>query len=107
MSIYAMARELGKKVLREPVSIVTNAKEGREYSALLLGIIEKEDRFYAAQSLYDNHVILHDASRNDLPALRALMGQGVEITSADGHIQNIVDSRSRSGRLERDRGWSR
>jgi hypothetical protein len=102
-----MARVLGKKLLGEQMIIVTNASDGKEYSGPLLGILEKNGYFYAAQNFGDNHIILHDASNDDLPALKALIGQEVEITSDDGRIQNILKSRSRSERLERNRGWSR
>jgi hypothetical protein len=107
MSIYAMARELAQKALREPVMIVTNAREGREYSGLLLGVLEKNGYFYAAQSIGGNHVILHDADPSDLPVLEVLTGQEIELTSDNGRIQGIVDSISRTERLERNRGWSR
>jgi hypothetical protein len=50
MSIHAMARELAQKILREPVMIVTNALDGRNYNGVLLGVLEKNGYFYAAQS---------------------------------------------------------
>jgi hypothetical protein len=87
--------------------IVTNASDGKEYSGPLLGILEKNGHFYAAQNFGDNHIILHDASHYDLPALKALIGQEVEITSDNGCIYDIVDSQSRFERLERNRSWSR
>ena len=87
--------------------IVTNASDGKEYSGMLLGVLEKNGYFYAAQYLGDNHIVLHDADPNDLPALNALIGQEVEIMSDNGQIQNIVGSRSRSEQLKRNRGWSR
>jgi hypothetical protein len=87
--------------------IVTNASDGKEYSGPLLGILEKNGHFYAAQNFGDNHIILHDTDPSDLPALKALIGQEAEITSDNGRICNIVDSRSRSERLERNRGWNR
>jgi hypothetical protein len=107
MSVHAMARVLGKKLLGEQMIIVTNASDGKEYSGPILGILEKNGYFYAAQHLGENHIILHDADRNDLPALKALVGQEVEITSDNGSILNILDSQSLSKRLERNRGWSR
>jgi hypothetical protein len=107
MSVHAMARVLSKKLLGEQMIIVTNATDGKEYSGPLLGILEKNGYFYAAQHLGENHIILHDADRNDLPALKVLVGQEVEITSGNGSILNILDSRSLSKRLERNRGWSR
>jgi hypothetical protein len=70
----------------------------------LLGVLEKNGHFYAAQNIGDNHIILHGASKNDLQALKALVGQEIGITSDNG---NIVDSRLRCERLERSRGWSR
>jgi hypothetical protein len=87
--------------------IVTSAFDGRNYSGLLLEVLEKNGHFYAAQNIGDNHIILHDADPSDLPALNALIGQEVEITSDNGRIQNIVDSRSRIETHERNRGWSR
>jgi hypothetical protein len=107
MSAHAMARVLGKKLLGEQMIIVTNASEGKEYSGPLLGILEKNGYFYAAQHFGDNHIILHDADPSDLPALKALIGQDVEIISDNGCIYNIADSQSRSERLERNRSWSR
>jgi hypothetical protein len=107
MSIHAMARELAQKILREPVMIVTNAFDGRNYSGTLLGVLEKNGHFYAAQNIGDYHIILHGANPSDLPALKTLIGQKVEITNDNGRVQNIVDSRNRHERLERNRGWSR
>jgi hypothetical protein len=107
MSIHAMARELAQKILREPVMIVTNAFNGRNYSGLLLGVLEKNGYFYAAQNIGDNHIILHGADPSDLPAIKSMIGQKVEIKNDDGRIQNIVDSRSRIETRERNRGWGR
>jgi hypothetical protein len=107
MSISAMARELGQKALGEQMIIVTSARDAKEYSGVLLGVLEKDGHFYAIQHIGDNHVILHNADTSDLPVLKTLTGQKVEITSYDGRIQNILDSRDRSERLERNRGWSR
>jgi hypothetical protein len=107
MSVHAMARVLGKKALGDQMIIVTNASDGKEYSGLLLGILEKNGYFYAAQHLGDNHIVLHDADRNDLSVLKALIGQEIGITNDNGHIENIIDSRSRFERLERNRGWRR
>ena len=109
MSKYALARELGKKFLREPVMVVTDAKDEKEYSGLLLGIIEKEGHFYAAQSLLGEHIILHEVSKDDLPALKALIGQEVSMSSGDGHVQNTLDTHRQfeRERLEKSRGWSR
>jgi hypothetical protein len=107
MSIHAMARVLGKKLLGEQMIIVTNACDGKEYRGLLFGVLEKNGYFYAVQHFGDNHIILHDADRNDLPALNALIGQEIELTSDNSRIENIVDSRSRSERLDKKRGWSR
>jgi hypothetical protein len=107
MSIFAMARVLGQKALGEQMIIVTSAREGKEYSGLLLGVLEKEGHFCAAQWIGDNHVTLHDAGQSDLPVLKSLIGQDVAITSNDGRIQGIVDSRSRIETRERNRGWRR
>jgi hypothetical protein len=107
MSVHAMARVLGKKLLGEQMIIVTNASDGKGCSGILLGVLEKNGYFYAAQHLGDNHIILHDTDQKDLPALKTLIGQEIEITSDNGRIQNIVDSRSRTERLEKKRGWSR
>jgi hypothetical protein len=89
------------------IIIVTSARKEKEYSGLLLDIIEKDGHFYAAQHIGDNHIILHNADPSDLPALKTLIGQKAEIASDNGRIQNIVDSRRRTERLERNRGWSR
>jgi hypothetical protein len=109
MSIFAQAHELGKKAYGKPVPIVTSAGEGKEYSGLLLGVIEKEGRLYAAQCLLGEHIFLHQVSRDDLSTLRALTGQDVYLTSGGGRIQSLVESRSRDvrERLEKVRGWSR
>jgi hypothetical protein len=107
MSIHAMARELAQKILREPVMIVTNAFDGRNYSGVLLGVLEKNGHFYAAQNIGDNHIILHHADPSDLPALKSLIGKKVDITNDNGHIQGIIDSRSRVETRERNRGWGR
>jgi hypothetical protein len=102
-----MARELAQRVLRDPVMIVTNAFDGRHYSGLLLGVLEKNGHFYAAQNIGDNHIILHNADPSNFHALKSLIGQKVEITNDNERIWNLVASRSRSERLERNRGWSR
>jgi hypothetical protein len=107
MSIHAMARELAQKILREPVMIVTNAFDGRNYSGALIGVLEKNGHFYAAQNIGDNHIILHGADPSNIPVLKALVGQDVEITSGNGRIKGIVNSRSRFERLACTRGWSR
>jgi hypothetical protein len=107
MSVHAMARVLGKKLLGEQMIIVTNASDGKEYSGQLFGILEKNGHFYAAQHIGDNHIILHYADRNNLLELKALTGQKVKIKSDNVCIQNIIDSRSRSERLDKKRGWSR
>jgi hypothetical protein len=107
MSIHAMARELAQKILREPVLIVTNAFDGRNYSGVLLGVLEKNGHFYAAQNIGDNHIILHGAEPSGLPSLKALIGQKVEMASESGCIQGIVDAQLRSERLEKSRGRGR
>jgi hypothetical protein len=109
MSIFALAHELGKKACGKPVPIVTSAGEGKEYSGLLLGVIEKEGRFYAAQCLLGEHIFLHQVSKDDLHTLHTLTGQDVYMTSGGGRIQSIVESQSRDERerLEKVRGWSR
>ena len=107
MSRYAMARELGKKMLGEPIFVVTDAFEEREYSGLLLGVIEKEGRHYAAQCFSDGHVILHSADKDYVNALKSLTGKNVDIFSKDGLIKNLIDYESISRRLEKSRGWSR
>jgi hypothetical protein len=109
ISKYALARELAKKFLHKPVMIVTDAKDEREYSGLLLGVIEKGGHFYAAQCLFGEHIILHETSKDNLPTLQALTGQEVSMSSNNGRIQNILDPRSQSmlEALKRNRGWSR
>ena len=107
MSRYAMARELGKKMLGEPIFVVTDAFEEREYSGLLLGVIEKEGRYYAAQCFSDGHVILHSAAKDDLPTLKSLTGKNVDIFSKDGCVQNLIDSEIVPRGLEKNRGWRR
>jgi hypothetical protein len=92
MSVYALARELAKKILGKPVPIVTDARDGKEYSGLLLGVIEKEGHYYAAQCLLGEHVILHGVVREDVPALKALIGQEVELTSDNARVRNVVDN---------------
>jgi hypothetical protein len=99
-----MTRELAQKVLREPVMIVTNDFDGRDYSGLLPGVLEKNGYFYAAQNIGDNHIIPHVANPSDLPAVKALIGQKVEIASDSGRILNIIDTQNRPKRLERNRG---
>jgi hypothetical protein len=79
MSIHAMARELGEKMLDGQMIIVANTRGRIKYSGPMLGILEKNGDFHAAQSLGDNHTIPHDASKDELPALKALIGQEVEI----------------------------
>jgi hypothetical protein len=107
MSIFAMARELGQKALGEQMIIVTSAREGKEYSGLLLGVLEKGGRFCAAQHIGDNHVILHDADPSDLLALKALIGQDVKLTSNNDRIKNVTDSRHLSEVRGKNRGWNR
>jgi hypothetical protein len=107
MSIHAMARELAQKVLREPVMIVTNAFDGRNYGGLLLGVLEKNGHFYAAQNIGDNHIILHNADPNDLLALKALIGQDVKLTSNNDRIKNVTDLRHLSEIRGKNRGWNR
>jgi hypothetical protein len=42
------------------ISFVTNAQDGRNYSGLMIGAAERNGHHYAAQVMYDGHVILHD-----------------------------------------------
>jgi hypothetical protein len=107
MSIFTMAKVLGQKALGERMIIVTSAYEGKEYSGTLLGVLEKDGFFYAAQHFGDNHIILHDVELGDLSALKALLGQEIWITSGNGRIENVVVSRSRSEIQTRNRGRSR
>jgi hypothetical protein len=72
-------------MLGEQMIIVTNAFNRKNYSGLLLGAIEKNGHFYAAQCIGDNYVLLHDASK-DLTKLKTLTGQKVEIASNNGCI---------------------
>jgi hypothetical protein len=107
MSVFAMAKVLGQKMLGEQMIIVTSAYEGKEYNGTLLGVLEKDGFFYAAQHFGDNHIILHDAEPCDVSALKTFIGQKIELTSNDGRIENLVDCRSRIETRERNRGWSR
>jgi hypothetical protein len=107
MNRYAMACKLGKKMLGKAIFAVTAAFGEREYSGLLLGVIKKEGRYYAAHCLLGERIFLHEVSKDDLPTLEALIGEEIDITSGDGHIKNIVDSRNRAERLDKKRRWSR
>jgi hypothetical protein len=98
-SILELAARFGKDVF-----MVTNAQEGRNYSGLVLGTVERDGRHYAAQTIYDGHVILHRVEQDALPQIAAVAGKKVEIKCVDGRIGAIAEE---SERRERSRGWSR
>jgi hypothetical protein len=100
---YAAIRELAGKFNKE-VSFVTNAQDGMNYSGLMIGTAERNGHHYAAQIMYDGHVILHDIEPGDLDKIRFLSGKNVEIRSVDGHIGMIAEEQERR---ERSRVWSR
>ncbi|MDR1136965.1 MAG: hypothetical protein LBK91_01465 [Synergistaceae bacterium] len=85
--------------------IVTNARDRKEYSGPILGILEKKRNFYAALNFGDNHIILRDVSKDDLPMLKALIGQENEITNDNECIKNTAAPYQRSEKLERNREW--
>jgi hypothetical protein len=100
---YAAIRELAGKFNKE-VSFVTNAQDGRHYSGLIIGVVERNEHHYAAQIMYDGHVILHNIKKSDLPQIAATVGKNVESRYVDGCIEAIAEEQERR---ERNRGWSR
>jgi hypothetical protein len=101
---YAAIRELAGKFNRE-VSFVTNAQDGRNYSGLMLGAVERNGHYYAAQIGYDGHVFLHDIEKDDLPAIAAWAGRKADIANnSEGRIGAIAEESERRGI---NRGWSR
>ncbi|MDR1472383.1 MAG: hypothetical protein LBS75_07655, partial [Synergistaceae bacterium] len=82
---------------------VTNAQDGRSYSGLILGAVERGGRHYAAQAIYDGHVILHRIEQDDMPQIAAIVGRKVEIKCADGRIGAIAEEQARYER-NRERG---
>jgi hypothetical protein len=98
-SIHEMVASCGGKV-----SFTTNAQEGRNYSGVMLGALERGGHYYAVHLSYDGHVILHRMTKDDLPAIEAVTGKKVEITRRNDRIGEI---REESQRQEHSRGWSR
>jgi hypothetical protein len=99
LSIQELAAKFGEEAF-----IVTNAQDGRNYSGLIMGTVENNGHCYAAQMIGDNHVILHDVEKCDLPQIASIVGKKVEIKSIDGRIGAIAEEAERH---ERSRGWSR
>jgi hypothetical protein len=99
LSIQELAAKFGEEAF-----IVTNAQDGRNYSGLIMGTVENNGHCYAAQMIGDNHVILHDVEKGDLPQIASIVGKKVEIKNLDGRIGAIAEE---SERRERSRGWSR
>jgi hypothetical protein len=66
--------------------------------------LERGGHYYAVHLSYDGHVILHDITKDDVPAIEAIKGKKVEISCENGEIGEI---REESQRLERSGGWSR
>jgi len=106
-SLMAAARIFARDKVSEPVAIVTSAREGKEYGGALLGVFEYHGHFYAAQYIYENHLILHSADRGDVLALEAMAGQNVQLASGDGRVQTLASPRDCSEAQDRRRGWSR
>ncbi|GHS85501.1 hypothetical protein AGMMS49957_01650 [Synergistales bacterium] len=102
-SVNSMARELAQNKLGKPIKIVTSAMNGRNYSGVLLGVIENENHVYAVQAISDAHLILHNVSRDDLPKVEAFIGRRAEITNDDYRIKSITEPRQ----LDRSRSWGR
>jgi hypothetical protein len=86
------------------VSFTTNAQEGRSYSGIMLGALERGGHYYAIHLSYDGHVILHSITKGDIPMVEAARGKKVEISCRDGMIGEIL---AESLRQEHRRGWSR
>ena len=101
--LRAAVRELAEKYGKNAF-IVTNAQDGMSYSGLLLGVIENNGRHYAAQIMYDEHVILHDVKKDDLPEIAKFTGAKVEIQNDGGRVSSIAEEIEHR---ERHRGWSR
>jgi hypothetical protein len=100
---HASIRELAAGY-GEKVSFTTNAQDGRNYSGLMLGVAERDGHYYAVHLNYGDHVILHNITKDDIPAIEAIKGKKVEISCENGEIGEI---REESQRLERSRDWSR
>jgi hypothetical protein len=98
-AIRELAEKYGKKVF-----IVTYAQDSRSYSGLMLGVIENNGRHYAAQIMFDEHVILHDVKKDDLPEIAKFTGTKVEIQNDSGRVSSIAEEIEHR---ERNRGWSR
>jgi hypothetical protein len=98
-AIRELAEKYGKKVF-----IVTYAQDGRSYSGLMLGVIENNGRHYAAQIMFDEHVILHDVKKDDLPEIMKFTGTKVEIQNDNGRVSSIAGEIEHR---ERNRGRGR
>jgi hypothetical protein len=98
-SIRELAASFGKEAL-----IITNAQDGRTYSGIIIGTTEHNGHHYAAQMMSNDHVILHDIEKWDLPQIASIVGNKVEIRCVDGRMGTIEEER---GLKERNRGWSR
>jgi hypothetical protein len=98
-SILELAAKFG-----EEAPIATDAQDGRNYSGLIMGTVENNGNYYAAQMIGEGRIILHDIERSDLPQIASIVGKKVEIKCLDGRIGAIAEEAERP---ERNRGWSR
>ncbi|MDR3264695.1 MAG: hypothetical protein LBT15_01665, partial [Synergistaceae bacterium] len=65
--IQELAKRFGKQA-----PIITNAFGNKTYDGLLLGTAERNGHYYAAQSITDGHIILHDVKKDELPKISVL-----------------------------------
>jgi hypothetical protein len=100
---YASIRELAAGYGGK-VPITTNAQDGRSYSGIMLGALERGGHYCAVYPSYDEHVVLHRITEDELPVIGAVMGKKIEITCRNDGIGEI---REESQRLERSGGWNR
>jgi hypothetical protein len=99
-AVMELAAKFGKNA-----NIVTDAREGKDYSGLMLGTAERGGRYYALQYIGDGHVIRHGTAKDRLPAIEALKGKHVGI-SCDGN-GDIRAIREEPEQRDRSRGFSR
>jgi hypothetical protein len=70
---------------------VTQTRDGRNYSGLIMATVENNGYCYAAQMIGDNHVILRNVEKGDLSQVSSIVGKKVEVKSLDGCVGAIAE----------------
>ncbi|MDR3331100.1 MAG: hypothetical protein LBT08_00585 [Synergistaceae bacterium] len=106
--IFALARELARQHLGDGIIFAISPMDGREYHGKFLGVVESGGRYLAVQAVSSSQVIAHYVDKSDLPALEALKGQKVIMTSENYHLRTVEDAALAMSREEnRHRGRGR